>query len=450
MSFFRRTVRTTLAVTALSAVIVGSGVAVAASANAATTSRPAVGVQFKGMWSDYTDAQRAEVLDKMAAAGMDTVRLDVSWAMMQPTGPDSWDAWGVGFIDRVITMANARGLTPLVTLWMTPAWANSGRGDRALPNDPADYARAARFAANKWAGKVAGWEVWNEPNSNDFMTGASPTAYAELIKAAYPAFKAGDPNATVVSGGTMYVDTDWIAKMYAAGAQGSFDAIAVHPYMGVADLAPETPDDGTQWTLAHVASLHALMVKHGDGAKGIWLTEMGWSTHATAAGAPNWQRGVTPEVQADYTVRAIDFVAAKLPWVTNMYFYTERDQVNSHIQDNNYGILRRDLSPKPVYTALKARLTGASAPVAPVAPPVAPVAPATSTAPIAAPTTTTTTASPATTSRRTLRVSTKPRREAARSARLAAARSAGTTTAPQLRRYAVSFIGPLAMGVTRG
>lgn len=445
MSFLRRT----LALAALSAVVFGSGVAVAESA-AAASARPQVGVQFKGMWSDYTDAERAAVLDKLAAAGIDTVRIDVSWAMLQPTGPDSYDAWGVGFVDRVITMARDRGLAPLITLWMTPAWANGGRGDRALPTNPADYARAARWAATKWAGRVGAWEIWNEPNSDDFMTGADPVAYAGLLKAAYPAIKAGDPTATVVTGGTMYVDTDWIAKMYAAGAGGNFDAIGVHPYMGVADQSPETPDDGTQWTLAHVASLHDLMVSKGDGAKGIWLTEMGWSTHATAAGAPNWQRGVSEAVQADYTVRSIAFTASKLPWVTHMFFYTERDQVDSHIQDNNYGLLRRDLSPKPVYSALKASLTSDTTPPLPVVPPALPATPTTTTTvPVEAPTVT------KVAERGTLRVSSKPRRQAARvggTTLARASRTAATTTvaAPVLRRYPVSFIGPIAFGASRG
>lgn len=444
MSYLRRAA----AVVSLSAALIGSGLAAAAPASAAT-GRPEVGVQFKGMWSDYTDTQRAAVLDKLAAAGVDTVRIDVSWAMLQPTGPDAYDPWGVGFVDKVITMARNRGLTPLITLWMTPAWANGGRGDRVLPDNPADYARAARWAAAKWAGRVGAWEVWNEPNSDDFMVGASPTAYARLLKAAYPAFKAGDPKATVVTGGTVYVDTDWIAQMYAAGAGGSFDAIAVHPYMGIADQAPETPDDGTEWTLAHVAALHDLMVRHGDGAKKIWLTEMGWSTHPNAPGTANWNRGVSEQVQADYTARAVRFVGAKLPWVAKMFFYTERDQVDSHLQDNNYGILRRDLTPKPVYGALTRVLADAPAPVVPPAVPLTPT-PATSTAttdpaPVAAP------AAPAV--RRALRITSKPRRMTKRTAAVAAARTApgtATVTAPALRRYPVSFIGPLAPGAVRG
>lgn len=351
----RRTISLLGLLSLLSALAVGSpgGRAAAADRNPLQ-----VGVQFKGMWSDYTDAQRAVVLDRLVEAGVDEVRIDVSWAMLQPDGPDSYDPWGVDFVDRVLAMAHSRGLAPLVTLWMSPEWANGGRGDRALPLDPQDYARAAGWAAGRWAGTVSSWEVWNEANSDDFMRGADPAAYAGLLRAAYPAIHAGNPAATVVFAGTMYVDTDWIAQAYAAGVQGSFDAMAVHPYMGVADQAPETPDDGTQWTLDHVRALHELMTANGDGDKDIWFTEMGWSSHANAPGAANWNLGVSEQVQAQLAVRALRHIQASYPYVTHAFWYTEHDRDDSHLQDNHYGLLRQDLSPKPVYHALAAHLLG--------------------------------------------------------------------------------------------
>ena len=327
-------------------------------AHAADAPRPQVGVQFHGMWSDYTDAQRAQVLDDLAAAHVGWVRLDVSWAMLQPDGPNSYSTWGVGFVDSVVNAAAARGLKVLVTLWLTPAWANGGAGERVLPTDPADYARVATWAAAHFAGRVQAWEVWNEPNQSYFMSGASPSAYTRLLQAAYPAFHAGDPGTSVVFGGPAYNDTDWIAKAYAAGAHGSFDVMATHPYMGIADQAPETPDDGTMWTLTHVAAVHALMAANGDGDKPVWFTEFGWSSHANdtvdlTSGADNWLRGVTEAQQADYLVRTIKLVQSSFPYVTNLFWYTERNVTTSNLQNANYGLLTHDLQPKPAYTALK-------------------------------------------------------------------------------------------------
>ncbi len=311
-----------------------------------------VGVQFHGMWSMYSDLQRAEVLDKLQAAGVRSVRLDVSWAMLQPVGASSYDPWGVGFVNRVIGMANARGIKPLVTLWLTPAWANRGQGERVLPDNPADYARVARWAGYHWHGKVAGWEVWNEQNSPAFLAGADPVAYTRLLRAAYPAFKKGDPDSPVVFGGLQYNDTGWITRAYAAGARGYFDVMATHPYQGVADLAPTTPDDGTMWRLTHAAAVHRLMAANGDGGKPIWFTEFGWSTHATAAGAPNWERGVSEATQATYLGQTAALVRQQMPYVTALYWYNDRDLTSGGIQVTNYGLFRRDMSAKPALAAL--------------------------------------------------------------------------------------------------
>jgi len=330
-----------------------------------------VGVQFHGMWSMYSDTQRAYVLDKLQAAGVTSVRLDVSWAMLQPAAGTSYDAWGTDFVDRVIGMANARGIKPLVTLWLTPAWANRARGERVLPDNPADYARVAKWSAQRWRGKVAGWEVWNEQNSPDFLVGADPVAYTKLLRTAYPAFKAGDSATPVVFGGLQYNDTDWLTRAYKAGARGSFDIMATHPYQGMADLAPAATDDGTMWRLTHAAAVHKLMVAWGDGSKPIWFTEFGWSTHSTAAGAPNWERGVSEATQATYLTQTATLVRQQMPYVTRMYWYNERDLSTGGIQDSNYGLLRRNLSAKPALGALaavngKAPTTGSAAAAAPV------------------------------------------------------------------------------------
>jgi polysaccharide biosynthesis protein PslG len=343
--------------------ILGAGAAASAdgatpaaqpAATTATTGYASVGAQFHGMWSIYSDAQRAAVLDKLKAAGSRSVRLDVSWAMLQPTGPNSYDTWGVGFVDRVINMASSRGMKPLVTLWLTPGWANRYQGERVLPDNPADYARVAKWAAQRWHGKVLGWEVWNEQNSEHFLVGADPVAYTRVLRAAYPAFKAGSATTPVIFGGVQYNDTDWIRRAYDAGAKGAFDVMATHPYMGVANAAPGTPDDGTMWTLTHATTVHQLMVARGDGAKKIWFTELGWSTHANPAGTPNWNLGVTEATQAAFLTQTVNLVRQQMPYVTRMYWYNERDLGGSDAQLGNFGLLRTDLSAKPIMSALAA------------------------------------------------------------------------------------------------
>lgn len=311
-----------------------------------------VGVQFHGMWADYTDAERIRVLDRLVAAGVDSVRIDVSWAMLQPDGPDRYDEWGVNFVDRVIGMVTERGLSPLVMLWLTPDWANGGRGERTPPTDAADFGRVAQWAAQRWEGQVAAWEVWNEPNHEVYLRGTDPAEYVRLLQAAYCGFKTSTPVTPVVFAGTSYVDVDWVTRAYDSGAAGWFDVMGTHPYMGVADAPPETPDDGTGRTLAAVRDLHELMAARGDGDKAIWLTELGWSTHENTQDTPGWARGVSPSVQADYLYRALDEVRDRHPYVSRVYWYAERDRSTGDEHHDSFGLLTEDLQPKPAYWAL--------------------------------------------------------------------------------------------------
>jgi hypothetical protein len=329
---------------------VGPGDRAPADGEASGSPPRAVGCGFHGLWSIYDDVRRASVLDRLREAGVRSVRIDLSWVMLQPDGPTSYYPWGVALVDHVIEMANERGIAPLMTLWLTPPWANGGAGERALPDHPADYARVAGWAAARWRGKVVGWEVWNEPNSPAFLHGADPAGYVRLLRAAYPAIKAVAPEAPVVLGGLEYNDTDWLARAYAAGAGGAFDVLATHPYQGIADLEPSAVD-GTKWTLRHAAAVHRLMASRGDRAKSIWFTEFGWSTHGDASDL-NWLQGVSEPRQAAYLAEAATLVGRDMPYVTRIYWSTDRDLSTGDIQYRNYGLFRRDLSAKPALWTL--------------------------------------------------------------------------------------------------
>lgn len=377
---------------------------------------PAFGVQFHATWADYTDAERAALLDKLQAAGVQWVRIDLGWASLQEQGSASYSQWYVDLADRAVDQARARGLKVLATLWATPSWANGGGATNVPPQNVSDYSRVATWAGAHFRGRINAWEVWNEPNLSDFFAG-SAAEYTELLRAGYAGLKAGDPNALVVLGGPSTNDTAWLKSVYDAGAKGAFDVMATHPYMGMADAPPETPDDGTKYTLAHVAAVYELMKANGDGSKPIWFTEFGWSSHANWSDVENWNRGVTAEQQADYLVRAIEYVSANFPYVTNMFWYNERNLASGNAQLDNYGLLNRDLSPKPAYTALRAYLSSAPAPApAPAPSTTSPSAPA-ATAPT--PPTTTTTAPPPTTAPAQVppKGRSKPQRREAQSAR---------------------------------
>ena len=315
---------------------------------------PEVGVQFHAMWSDYTDRDRIAVLDRLAAAHVGWVRIDMGWSSFLGGCPTCVDRGEVALADRAVDAARARGLRVLGMLWRTPAWANGGRGVHAPPSDPNTYAQAAAWIAAHFRGRVSAWEVWNEPNHEGFWEG-DVSDYVRLLRAAYSAIKGADPGARVVLGGPMYNDLAWLEAAYAEGAAGSFDVMSTHPYQLPSDLPPEATD-GSGPLLADIAAVRALMERNGDGDKEIWFTEFGWSAHADAAGDPEWLRGVTPQQQADFLVRTLDEVATRYPYVTAVFWYNERNRITGHPHLDNFGLMDRSLAPRPVYHALADRL----------------------------------------------------------------------------------------------
>jgi hypothetical protein len=318
----------------------------------------AVGAHFHCNQTQYSNADRMAVLDKLKAGGVSWVRIDTAWDGIEDAAKGARNGWYIEMVDFCVDEARKRGLNVLIMLWLTPAWANGGQSNKMPPANPQDYADFARWAASHWRGRVAAWEVWNEPDPWQQFWQGTTEQYVALLKAAYPAFKAGDPNARVVLGGASSNDDEWIAKLYALGAKGAFDVVATHPYQGVADAPPEHPGDGNRWWFAHLPAVREVMVDNGDGGKPIWFTEFGWSAHANRPGTPNWQRGVTPEQQADYAVRAIRYTRAHYPYVPVMFWYKDRaSPLGSDPYYEGYGLLNSDLSERPVYRALKRELT---------------------------------------------------------------------------------------------
>jgi aryl-phospho-beta-D-glucosidase BglC (GH1 family) len=353
---FRSVKRLVLGTVTASLIATSFPIAAPAGAASAAANNLSFGVQFHAMWTSYTDAERIEVLDKMSAAGIRWLRIDMGWSSFQERGPNSYSDWYIDQADFVVNAARERGMKVLGILWRTPDWANGGKGVSAPPTDYDDYGKIARWAADHFRGRVAAWEVWNEPNLDSFWTGG-PAGIAKLLRASYDDFKAGDPNTKVVMAAPVHNDVDWLRKVYEAGAQGYFDVMATHPYQGKGDAPPEKPYDDTPWFLSSTPTVHNLMKQWGDGDKPIWFTEFGWSSHENAPGLPNWHLGVSLETQADYAVRAIKYIEKEFPYVTHAFWYNERNNNSGNIQYNNYGILYRNLEPKPVYRALKDYLT---------------------------------------------------------------------------------------------
>jgi hypothetical protein len=316
--------------------------------------------------------QSLPVGDTAAQLGADWVRLWGTWEGGEPT-PGAIDQSYVDWIGDKVAAAEQRGVKVLVVIARTPGWANGGKPAIAPPDDSARFGAYMGELARRLPA-VDAWEIWNEEDGHEFwLGGAQPAAYTALLKASYAAIKAAQPHDIVVTGGTVGNDMDFIEQLYAHGAQGSFDAVGVHTDTACLTDGPDAiyrDELGRvgRYTFTGYREVHSVMSRHGDGAKPIWMTELGWNTQTTAPGScPVGAKkgtkplGVTEEQQSQFLGQAYRCLAAD-PFVQVALWFGIQD-IPGSLHAGGFGLYRRDQSAKPAAAAFRA-LDGGIAPAA--------------------------------------------------------------------------------------
>src|SRR5271167_1069568 len=118
----------------------------------------------------------------------------VTWPFLEPAKGQ----WQFDRLDGYLSLAEKHGTTVLLTLGMSPGWANGGSKPTAPPQDIDDWRAYVTTVASRYKGRIPAYEVWNEPNLTDFWTGTTDQLIA-LTKAAAEIIHSVDPKAIVVS-----------------------------------------------------------------------------------------------------------------------------------------------------------------------------------------------------------------------------------------------------------
>jgi hypothetical protein len=269
---------------------------------AAATPTARMGVQDDAWlrWGPGTLDSRLAMLDEL---GVKTMRFTLLWsdvATRKPSKPlDPNDpAYDWSAFDPILDGLRTHGITPLVTLYGAPRWANGGRAPNVLPRS--GFGSFA-YAASKRYPWVRLWTVWNEPNTRVFSVPVSPTLYVRrLLNPAYALLHKAN-RANVVAGGVTsprktasgMAPTSFMAGLHAAHAR--LDAYAANPYPAT---KVETPfHDPCSWcqtlTMAHLSQIRSLVTRYFGSRKPLWLTEYGYQTNP-----PDRLLGVSPARQA--------------------------------------------------------------------------------------------------------------------------------------------------------
>lgn len=192
-------------------------------------------------------------------------------------------------LDRLVSSAEALGMAVCYTIAWTPTFYasdltkysqyGSSQGHPTPPTDIANFENFVTALATRYAGRIAYYEVWNEPNyrsSTTVGTWFGTTAQlVALANSAYTIIKAIDPAATVLSppyfaetNGILYTNgVDSLNAYLVAGGGAYCDVIGYHFYLAY--------NRNPSYLTTYIASVKAVMTANGVGAKPLWNAEFG-------------------------------------------------------------------------------------------------------------------------------------------------------------------------------
>ncbi len=298
-------------------------------------------------WLSNSDLNKQLYL--MQQAGIQWTRFDFTMDIIEPSpGNFHWISY-----DNIVNTAATYGIKviALIAQYKIPSWANSTIDNR-VPPPPSIYQSFTQAIAAHYADNISLFELGNEPNmTTNWHPQWNAAAYTALLKAGYTGVKAGNPNAKVLSGGLANFKTTnsshsaaftFVQQMYANGAKGYFDYFAYHPYS-----QPQGPDS---MQFKEIDVIKNLMDKNGDTNKKIIITEVGWPTTANLSSG-----GVTQTEQASYISRLYTKIMHEdYQYIPIACIYDFRnDGTDPTYDEQNFGVVNADYSPKPAYFAMK-------------------------------------------------------------------------------------------------
>ncbi len=332
--------------------------------------KPDIGVQGQFVGPDGDTGIQAA-----ANLGVGWIKQQVDWNSVEyARGLYHWEE-----LDHLLAQAQQRGLKIMFSVARAPGFSRPEPVEEDGP--PSDFSIFRDFMqalATRYKGRVAAYELWNEPNLKREWRGfdLSAAKFVELIKAGAEGVRAGDPNAVIISGApavtgvddqTAIDDRRFLREMIAAGVGDLVDAIGVHPY-AAANPPDERAADATHlrsgysnhpsfFFLDTLEDYHK-MLSEANISKPLWVTEFGWPSieNFGKVDTTGWEyaREVTEADQAAYLLRALQ-LRRERSWIGPMMIWNINiaPLLGAERSESAYSLLRPDGSERPVYQQLR-------------------------------------------------------------------------------------------------
>lgn len=278
---------------------------------------------------NQTSQELEKWIPQMSATGLRNLRAcRTSFGDVEPQeGKWTWER-----LDNQLRFAEEQHMEFFGLLIGSPKWNTRDKpGTLPVHNLPA-WSTYVSEVVKHTKGRIRYWEVWNEPPN---FTGhdQTPEDYAKIVVSAYDAAKTADP-ACKIGLAAKSVHINYLEQVIKAGAKDHFDYITLHPYEVMGTVAN---DAGTEAVFMNIIPCVRKMLTAQNPAKAdvpVFFTEIG--VDAGKKGA---------DVQAHALVKAYAMSIAQGAACINWFEGMDGDS-------GPMGLLKRDKSPRPAYTAL--------------------------------------------------------------------------------------------------
>jgi hypothetical protein len=358
--------------------------ALAAAALLALAAAPTAGAVPAKFWGivPQTNPSLAE-FERLKRGGVDSLRIPVGWGSVEPVpnGPQDWS-----LVDPLVFGAAAVGIEVFPFLYGAPVWA--------VPSDPsigshpprylpvrtgaqrAGWKRFLRGAARRYGPNgsfwsenpglrkqpIRFWQIGNEVNFKYFVARPNPGEYGKLVRLSYTALKSADRGARLILSGLFarpkealrkrgpreaYFATEFLEQMYkrTPGIKRKFHGVALHPYTGTWKRLPR-----------YIRDFRAVLDRFRDGGKGLYLTELGWSSQPPQRNNSfaKGRGGQARELRGAFRLLRNNQRRWKL---RRVHWFSVNDQVGACNFCDGSGLFEAGFAPKPSWFAY-ARLAG--------------------------------------------------------------------------------------------
>lgn len=256
-------------------------------------------------------------------AGLHYARIDLIWEVIEREK----GVYNFSSFDRTVDLLKQNGITPYFILaYSNPLYEE----DRSIVTTEGRFAyiKFALAALERYKGLQAFWEIWNEPNLEEFWSPQpSIEMYSYLLKSVAPFIKLKDPSGIVVAPAMSQINSthrQWLEALLQEGVLNYIDAVSVHPY----------PGGKPELMINDYHQLEALVQEYASKPMPIISGEWGYTTDR-----------IEEITQAQYMSRM--FLINSMLEIPISIWFNWKDQVF-----DGYGLYRVDDTPKPSYQAL--------------------------------------------------------------------------------------------------